>query len=74
MLAELYPTSVRGAGQGFTYNFGRLLCAAAPYAVGYLADRQGIGPALALNSAFFALAGLLIWSLPETRQTDLEKV
>jgi MFS family permease len=74
MLAELYPTSVRGAGQGFTYNFGRLLCAAAPYAVGLIADRQGIGPALALNSAFFTLAGLLIWTLPETRQTNLEKV
>ena len=74
MLAELYPTSVRGAGQGFTYNFGRLLCAAAPYFVGLLADSKGIGTALALNSAFFALAGLLIWSLPETRQTDLEKV
>jgi MFS family permease len=74
MLAELYPTAVRGAGQGFTYNFGRLLCAAAPYAVGLLADSQGIGRALALNSAFFAMAGLLIWSLPETRQTDLETV
>ena len=25
MLAELYPTAVRGAGQGFTYNVGRAI-------------------------------------------------
>lgn len=71
LLAELYPTAVRGAGQGFTYNFGRGLSAAAPYAVGYLADRTGLGTALALNSGFFLLGALLVFTLPETKGTDL---
>ena len=71
MLAELYPTSIRGAGQGFVYNVGRAISALAPFAVGAIADRRGIGPALALNSAFFLLGSVLIFKLPETRNTEL---
>jgi MFS family permease len=74
LLAELYPTAVRGAGQGFTYNVGRALSALAPYAVGTLADRAGFGSALALNSAFFLAGALLILALPETRARRLEEV
>jgi MFS family permease len=74
LLAELYPTSLRGAGQGFAYNFGRALSALAPFAVGGLADRTGLGQALALNSAFFLMAAVLIFGLPETRNTDLRAV
>jgi MFS family permease len=70
-LAELYPTSVRGAGQGFTYNFGRGLSALAPYAVGALADRRGLGTALLLNSLFFTIAAALVFTLPETRNKQL---
>jgi MFS family permease len=72
MLAELYPTSIRSLGVGFTYNVGRILCSAAPLAVGALADRHGIGSALALNSAFFCCAAALIYLLPETRNKHLE--
>ncbi|MGH9672609.1 MAG: MFS transporter [Bryobacteraceae bacterium] len=74
MLAELYPTPVRGAGQGFTYNFGRCLAALAPYATGRIADRSGFGAALALNSGFFLIAAALSFTLPETRRTKLEEV
>ncbi|HEY3836238.1 MAG TPA: MFS transporter [Bryobacteraceae bacterium] len=72
MLAELYPTVVRGAGQGFTYSTGRGLGALAPYAVGSLADRFGLGASLILNSAFFLLGAVLIWTLPETEGVELE--
>ena len=74
MLAELYPTAVRGSGQGFVYNFGRGLSAAAPYAVGWLGDSHGLGAALALNSAFFLAAAALVFLLPETRNAALEDV
>ena len=43
MLAELYPTEVRGAGQGLSYNTGRAVSAAAPFLVGSLADHNGRG-------------------------------
>ena len=72
LLAELYPTALRGAGQGFSYNFGRALSAFAPFAVGALADESGLGAALALNSGFFLVAAVLIFALPETRRVRLE--
>jgi len=74
MLAELYPTAVRGAGQGFAYNFGRGLSALAPVVVGALADRHGVGAALAINAGFFLAAAALVFLLPETKSTDLASV
>jgi MFS family permease len=71
MLAELYPTAVRGAGQGFTYNFGRALSALAPFTIGAIADRSGLGAALAWNSGFFLVAAVLIFTLPETKRAQL---
>lgn len=71
LLAELYPTPIRGAGQGFTYNAGRAFSALSPYLIGALADRGGLGPALAVTSAFFLCGAFLIRFLPETRGRDL---
>ena len=71
MLSELYPTSIRGSAQGFVYNTGRALSALAPFAVGAIADRRGFGAGLALNSAFFLIGAALIFTLPETRNTEL---
>jgi MFS family permease len=74
LLAELFPTAVRATGQGFTYNAGRALSAAAPYTIGLLAKQPGIGIglALALTSAFFLLGAVLIVTLPDTSGRRLE--
>ena len=71
MLSELYPTSIRGSAQGFIYNTGRAASALAPLAVGAIADRHGFGAGLALNSAFFLMGAALIFTLPETKNTEL---
>jgi len=71
MLAELFPAAIRGTAQGLCYNAGRAVSAAAPYTLGLLADRAGFGVALGSTSAFFALAGLLVRRLPETRGRSL---
>jgi MFS family permease len=71
MLAELYPTRVRGAGQGFVYNFGRGLSALAPLTVGAVADKSGLGLALVLNAAYFLLGAGLVYFLPETKGREL---
>jgi MFS family permease len=67
MLAELFPSSVRGVAQGLCYNIGRSFSALAPATVGYIADRNGIGTALACMSVLFLLGAALITLLPETR-------
>jgi MFS family permease len=71
MLAELFPTRFRGTAQGFCYNVGRLASAGAPYAIAVAARTHGLGTAIAVNSLFFALGGVLIWLLPETKGAEL---
>ena len=58
--AEMYPTRIRSTGQGFTYNLGRLASAAAPYAVGALAERHGFGAAFHLDAAAFLVRGVAV--------------
>lgn len=72
MLAELYPTQIRGTAQGFTYNIGRAFSALAPFFVGALADYYGIGSALAVTSLFFLFGAVMIFILPETKGQSLE--
>lgn len=71
LLAELFPSSVRGMAQGLCYNVGRAAGGLAPLVIGGLADLYGIGPALAVTSLFFLAAAGLIWLLPETRGEKL---
>ena len=67
-LTELFPTRVRGSGQGFTYNFGRGIAALNPLFVGMLSAKLPLGQSIGV---FAAIAyGLLIAAallLPETK-------
>jgi MFS family permease len=65
--AEIFPTAIRGTAQGFTYNIGRIVSAAAPFAVGTLAQTHGFGAALSISSVAFLLAALAWVWIPETR-------
>ena len=60
-MTELYPTAVRGIGQGFCYNAGRGIGALFPALVGFLAIRLGLGPAIAVFS--LAAFGMMIVAL-----------
>lgn len=71
MLAELFPTRIRGSAMGLCYNAGRLASAAAPYAIGAAAARHGLGFSIAVDAMFFGLGAFLIWLLPETKGTEL---
>jgi hypothetical protein len=62
---------VRGAAQGFCYNAGRAVSALAPFTIGALADRHGIGSALALTAAFYVAGAFLMRFLPETKGQEL---
>ncbi|MFE0021403.1 MFS transporter [Amycolatopsis sp. NPDC059021] len=66
-LAELYPTALRGTGQGFTYNFGRAVGAVFPGLVGFL----GAGGGIVIGAAGYVLAALALLGLPETRGREL---
>jgi MFS family permease len=68
VLTELFPTSVRGAGQGFCYNFGRGLGALFPTLVGYLAAALPLGSAIGIFAGVaYAIVIAAALLLPETR-------
>ena len=70
---ELFPTGLRGSGQGFSYSFGRALGAVFPALVGYLSRTMSLGHAIAgFAVSAYALMILAVVSLPETRGTDLD--
>ena len=62
---------IRASAQGFCYNAGRIVSAAAPFAIGAAAESHGLGRAIALDSLFFLAGAALIWLLPETRGREL---
>jgi MFS family permease len=65
--AEIYPTTIRATAQGFTYNIGRLASAAAPFAVGSMAQESGFGRAFTMTAAAFLVAAVVWIVIPETR-------
>ncbi len=65
---ELFPTRMRGSGQGFAYNFGRGVAALNPWLVGVVSGMlplgQSIGVFALVAYGLMAIAALL---LPETK-------
>jgi MFS family permease len=73
LFTELYPTHVRGSGQGFCFNFGRGIAALFPILVGTLSSRLGLGTAVgAFATLAYGLALVAVLMLPETRGKELE--
>jgi MFS family permease len=71
-MTELYPTAVRGTGQGFCYNAGRGIGALFPALVGFLATRLGLTMAIALFSlTAYGIMIVALLLLPETRGRSL---
>ena len=69
---ELFPSRMRGSGQGFAYNFGRGIGALNPWLVGLLSASVSLGKAIAI----FAASAYIIMiigtvALPETRGKEL---
>ena len=70
---ELFPTSVRATGQGFCFNFGRLIAAVGALQLGNLVAVFGT-PANAYTtlSGVYLIGMVIIWFGPETKGTELK--
>jgi MFS family permease len=69
--SEIFPGEIRATAMGLSYNIGRGLSAAAPFAVGSLALHFGIGTAFLLPAGAYLIAAMLALLLPETRGRPL---
>jgi MFS family permease len=75
-LPELFRTGVRATGQGFSYNFGRILAAVGVLQTGNLIkvykDEPNIYPhALTAISMIYLVGMAIIWLAPETKGKPL---
>lgn len=70
---ELFPTRVRATGQGFCYNFGRILAAAGALTQGQLVASFGgsYARAGAIITLIYLAGMALIWLAPETKGKPL---
>jgi MFS family permease len=67
-LAELYPSAVRGSGQGFSYSVGRGIGGFCPSLIGVLSSHLSLSDAIAgFTVAAYAVVIVAAWALPETK-------
>ncbi|WP_322064935.1 MFS transporter [Burkholderia ubonensis] len=72
-LTELFPTRVRGSGQGFCYNVGRAVGALFPFLIGALSKHYGLGASIGIFAvAAYGVMIVAALTLPETRGRELE--
>ncbi|MFO0937235.1 MAG: MFS transporter [Gemmataceae bacterium] len=72
-LPEIFPTSVRATGQGFGYNFGRILASIGTLQTGALLNYfdNSFAKACSMAAGFYVLGFILIWFAPETKGKPL---
>lgn len=73
-LPELFPTAVRATGQGFAFNFGRILAAVGALQTGYLMDEYFDGDyarACSVMSLVYLVGLVVVWLAPETHGKPL---
>ena len=70
--SELFPTRVRGAAMSILMNLTRGVQFVAPLVIAGVAGRWGLAGGVALAAGFAALAGLWVWTLPETAGARIE--
>ncbi|MGV3485777.1 MAG: MFS transporter [Planctomycetaceae bacterium] len=69
---ELFPTSVRATGQGFCFNFGRLIAAVGALQLGNLVSVFGTpANAYTMLSCVYLIGMVIVWLGPETKGAEL---
>lgn len=74
LLAELFPTEIRSAAMGATYNLARAVQLAAPVLVVAMKMRFGLQGALSVPLVLAIATSLWVWVLPETRGIALPRL
>jgi MFS transporter, SHS family, sialic acid transporter len=71
-LPELFPTAIRATGQGFGFNFGRILAAIGVLQLQTMqASFGGLPQACAALSFIYVVGIVVIWFVPETKGQPL---
>ena len=72
-LTELFPTAIRGSGQGFSYNMGRAIGSLFPLLIGMSSQHMALGEAIGVFAGVaYGVMILAALTLPETAGKQLE--
>ena len=72
-LTELFPTEIRGSGQGFSYNMGRAIGSLFPLFIGLSSKSMALGEAIGIFAAVaYGVMIIAALTLPETCGKQLE--
>jgi MFS family permease len=72
-LSEMFPTNIRGTGQGFCYSFGRGVGAFFPWLIGIYSMKWRLSVAIVVFCLIaYALMIIALLMLPETKGRNLE--
>jgi len=74
LLAELFPTEIRGFAMGTTYNCARAVQALAPILVQMAVDHNGLEGGLIVPFTLALATAVWVWVLPETRAIVLPTI
>ncbi len=67
LMSELFPTKIRNTAMGTAFNLARGVQFFTPVIIVIVARYYGLGGGISLASLFALLAGLWIWTFPETK-------
>jgi MFS family permease len=70
--SELFPTSVRNTAVGSVFNAARGVQFFTPLIISGVARWAGLAGGISLAAAFSLGAGIVVWTLPETRGRELQ--
>jgi MFS family permease len=69
--SELFPTPIRATALGLSYNTARGISSLAPFIIGAIGERHGLGWGFASCGVAFALAAAAASRVPETMGREL---
>jgi len=70
--SELFPTSLRNTAVGAVFNAARGVQFFTPLIISGVARWAGLAGGISLAAAFSIGAGIVVWTLPETRGRELQ--
>jgi MFS family permease len=71
IFSEIFPTKVRNTAMGTAFNLARGVQFFTPLIITVVAGRYGLGGGISLAAFFAVFTGAWVWTLPETRGTQI---
>jgi MFS family permease len=71
IFSEIFPTRVRNTAMGTAFNLARGVQFFTPLIITTVAAQYGLGGGISLAAFFAVFTGIWVWTLPETRGTQI---